>query len=170
MPYTIRKSKCKQTDGDQGRYVMSYTDNKGRKHRNCHTSRAKARAQISAIEMPEGIEELEEGWIPLASQIAELLEEELARLAGSLQLESGRGERVRSQRALDYARRIGFTHDPEEDATVEQLISGIMRGELAPRDVPHDLVPAVARGLRDEGERGLAVELIDTHLLDEGDG
>ena len=55
MPYTIRKQKCKQSDGDSGSYVLSYTDRKGKKHRNCHTSRKKAQAQISAIEA-EGIE------------------------------------------------------------------------------------------------------------------
>lgn len=83
MPYKIRKAKCKQTDGDSGSYVLSYTDNKGKKHRNCHTSRKKARAQISAIEMPEGLEDIDESWVPLATQITEILEEELAELAGS---------------------------------------------------------------------------------------
>ena len=53
MPYSIRKAKCKQTDGDSGGYVLSYTDNKGKKHRNCHTSRKKAKGQIAAIEMRE---------------------------------------------------------------------------------------------------------------------
>jgi len=50
MPYTIRKQKCKQSDGDSGSYVLSYTDKNGKKHRNCHTSRKKAQAQIAAIE------------------------------------------------------------------------------------------------------------------------
>ncbi|NBP01478.1 MAG: hypothetical protein EBU90_15330 [Proteobacteria bacterium] len=50
MPYTIRKQKCKQSDGDSGTYVLSYTDKKGKKHRNCHTSKKKARGQIAAIE------------------------------------------------------------------------------------------------------------------------
>jgi len=55
MPYTVRKQKCKQSDGDSGSYILSYTDKKGKKHRNCHASRKKAQAQISAIEA-EGIE------------------------------------------------------------------------------------------------------------------
>lgn len=50
MPYTIRKQKCRQSDGDSGGYVLSYTDNSGKKHRACHTSRKKARGQIAAIE------------------------------------------------------------------------------------------------------------------------
>jgi len=50
MPYTIRKRKCKQSDGDSGRFVLSYTDQKGKKHRACHTSKKKARGQIAAIE------------------------------------------------------------------------------------------------------------------------
>ena len=52
MPYNIRKQKCKQSDGDAGSYTLSYTDNKGKKHRACHTSRKKARGQIAAIEGP----------------------------------------------------------------------------------------------------------------------
>lgn len=58
MPYTIRKQKCKQSDGDSGSFVLSYTDNKGKKHRACHTSRKKAQGQIAAIEA-EGTEEVE---------------------------------------------------------------------------------------------------------------
>lgn len=60
MPYTIRKQDCKQSDGDRGTYVLSYTDNKGKKHRNCHTSKKKAKGQIAAIEA-EGVEEVTEG-------------------------------------------------------------------------------------------------------------
>ena len=50
MPYTIRKQKCKQSDGDTGSYVLSYADNSGKKHSNCHTSKKKAQGQIAAIE------------------------------------------------------------------------------------------------------------------------
>ena len=77
MPYSIKKQKCRQTDGDSGSHVMSYTDDKGKKHRNCHSSKKKAQAQISAIEM-------DEGWRPLAVKITEMLEEELAELAGEI--------------------------------------------------------------------------------------
>lgn len=59
MPYTIRKQKCKQSDGDSGSYVLSYTDKSGKKHRNCHTSRKKAKGQIAAIEA-ESVERLRE--------------------------------------------------------------------------------------------------------------
>jgi hypothetical protein len=52
MPYTVKKRKCKQSDGDAGSYVLSYTDKKGKKHAACHTSRKKAKGQIAAIEMP----------------------------------------------------------------------------------------------------------------------
>jgi len=52
VPYTIRKQKCKQTDGDAGTYVLSYTTKKGKKVRNCHTSKKKAQGQIAAIEGP----------------------------------------------------------------------------------------------------------------------
>jgi len=59
MPYTIRKQKCKQSDGDSGSYVLSYTDKSGKKHRNCHTSRKKAKGQIAAIEA-ESVDRLRE--------------------------------------------------------------------------------------------------------------
>ena len=99
MPYKIRKQKCKQSDGDSGSYVLSYTDNKGKNHSNCNTSRKKARGQISAIEMDES---LEESWVPLAARIADILEEELSILAGAFKLQEGdgssglkKGDRVR---------------------------------------------------------------------------
>jgi hypothetical protein len=55
MPYTIRKRKCKQKDGDAGSYVLSYTDKKGKHHSICHTSKQKAKGQIAAIEMRESV-------------------------------------------------------------------------------------------------------------------
>lgn len=59
MPYTIRKSNCRQSSGKKGSYTLSYTDKKGKKHSNCHTSKKNAQAQIGAIEMPEGDEILQ---------------------------------------------------------------------------------------------------------------
>ena len=56
MPYTIRKSDCRQSSGKKGTYTLSYTDKKGKHHSNCHTSRKNAKAQIGAIEMPESNE------------------------------------------------------------------------------------------------------------------
>ena len=50
MPYTIDKKKCKQSDGDSGTHVLSYTDGKGKDHDNCHTSKKGAQGQIAAIE------------------------------------------------------------------------------------------------------------------------
>ena len=55
MPYTIRKRKCKQKDGDAGSHVLSYTDKKGKHHSICHTSKQKAKGQIAAIEMRESV-------------------------------------------------------------------------------------------------------------------
>lgn len=52
MPYRITKRKCKQSSGKRGSYVLSYKDNKGKKHSNCHTSFKRARGQIAAIEGP----------------------------------------------------------------------------------------------------------------------
>ena len=89
VPYSIRKARCKQTDGDRGGYVLSYTDSKGKGHRNCHTSRKKAKGQIAAIEMPEAIEE---SWVPLAVRITHLLEEQLSELAGSFEANESSGD------------------------------------------------------------------------------
>jgi hypothetical protein len=50
MPYTKKKQKCKQSDGDQGNYILSYTDKKGKKRQACHTSEKKMQGQIAAIE------------------------------------------------------------------------------------------------------------------------
>ena len=60
MPYKIRKQKCKQSDGDAGSYVLSYTTKKGEKRRACHTSKKKAQGQIAAIEGPWEADESEE--------------------------------------------------------------------------------------------------------------
>ena len=53
MPYTVRKRSCRQSSGKKGDYVLSYTDNKGKKHSNCHTSKKRAQGQIAAIEGPK---------------------------------------------------------------------------------------------------------------------
>ena len=50
--YNIRKSSCKQSDGDSGSYRLSYTTKKGKKRSACHTSKKKAKGQIAAIEAP----------------------------------------------------------------------------------------------------------------------
>lgn len=152
MPYSIRKAKCKQTDGDSGSYVLSYTDNKGKKHRNCHTSRKKAKGQIAAIEMPEGIEE---SWVPLAVRLTEMLEEELAQLAGDMKLESLEGDIRRDSRKFHY--------NPEGDDEVLRIVHGIMDGSIGLDEVPEDLVTRVARGLRDEGEIDRGLELLNSH-------
>lgn len=51
MPYSIKKEKCKQSDGDSGTYRLRYTDKKGKKHSSCHSSKKSAQGTISAIEM-----------------------------------------------------------------------------------------------------------------------
>lgn len=79
MPYTIRKRKCKQSDGDRGGWVLSYVDKSGKKHRNCHTSRKKAKAQIAAIEIGESATEL--GSPTLVEVIRELVRQHLLEAA-----------------------------------------------------------------------------------------
>ena len=62
MPYNKRKQRCKQSDGDAGSYVLSYTDKKGKKHRACHTSKKKMQGQIAAIEMEADDASSNEEW------------------------------------------------------------------------------------------------------------
>lgn len=52
MPYRINKllNPCEQSDGDKGNWSLTYTTKSGKKVKNCHTSKSKARAQIAAIE------------------------------------------------------------------------------------------------------------------------
>lgn len=80
MPYTIRKQKCKQSDGDSGSVVLSYTDKNGKKHRACHTSKKKARGQIAAIEA-EGIFHDEK--LPISEQDEDLIRSLVKEVVGS---------------------------------------------------------------------------------------
>jgi len=76
MPYTIRKQKCKQSDGDSGTHVLSYTDKKGKKHRACHTSKKKAHGQIAAIEAESVDKSMKLSLNELRHIIRQVLEEE----------------------------------------------------------------------------------------------
>lgn len=84
MPYTVRKQKCKKSDGGSGSYVLSYTDKKGKKHRACHTSRKKAKGQIAAIEMETAMRTgntiQEKNMKIRLSQLRTLIKEEITRL------------------------------------------------------------------------------------------
>lgn len=51
MPYKITKRDCTQSDGDDGDFVLSYTDDKGKNHKACNTSKKNAQDQIKAIEI-----------------------------------------------------------------------------------------------------------------------
>lgn len=52
MPYRIRKSDCKRSDGKKGKYVLEYIPKGKRKYKRagCHTSKKKAHGQRAAIE------------------------------------------------------------------------------------------------------------------------
>ncbi len=50
--FNIRKSSCKQSDGDSGTHTISYTTKKGKKMRACHTSKKQAQDQVKAIKGP----------------------------------------------------------------------------------------------------------------------
>jgi len=52
MPYRIRKTKCKRSDGKSGKYVLEYIPKGKRKYKRagCHTSKKNASGQRAAIE------------------------------------------------------------------------------------------------------------------------
>ena len=50
--FNIRKSSCKQSDGDSGTHTLSYRTKKGKKMRACHTSKKQAQDQVKAIKGP----------------------------------------------------------------------------------------------------------------------
>ena len=74
MPYKKRKQKCTQSDGDKGKYVLSYTDKKGKKRRACHTSKKKMQGQIAAIEIGESVMKI------TAGQLRQIIREELTQV------------------------------------------------------------------------------------------
>lgn len=52
MPYRVRKSSCRRSDGKKGKYVLEYIPKGKRKYKRagCHTSQKKAHGQRAAIE------------------------------------------------------------------------------------------------------------------------
>ena len=77
MPYSIKKRRCKQSDGSSGKFIVIKTSNK--KKKSCHTSRDKAEKSINATyanktmqEIKDYFKQKEEGYLefdghPLAS-------------------------------------------------------------------------------------------------------
>jgi hypothetical protein len=148
VPYNIRKSKCKQSDGDSGSYVLSYTDNKGKKHRNCHTSRKKAKAQIAAIEMPEG-------WKHEAHEEINRLNEELSTLH-----EMRRSELTAAMRAMKSGEEMGYRYDEKSESQAQEIAEDLISGEMEPEEVPLYLVMNVASWLREKEEEGLRTRVL----------
>ena len=79
MPYTIRKQKCKKSDGSSGSHRLRYTDVKGKKHSSCHTSKKSAQGSIAAIEMRREADEFSEGEMKMERAIRRLVREALLR-------------------------------------------------------------------------------------------
>lgn len=50
--FNIRKSSCKQSDGDSGTHTLSYRTKKGKQRSACHTSKKQAQDQVKAIKGP----------------------------------------------------------------------------------------------------------------------
>ena len=86
MPYTKRKQKCKQSDGDSGGYVLSYTDKKGKKHKACHTSQKNMQGQIAAIEA-EADEKDEDTMVISESRLRKIILEEAKKIATEVQIQ-----------------------------------------------------------------------------------
>lgn len=79
MPYRVRKSKCRRSDGRSGSWVLAYKDKSGKSHSNCHTSKSGAEAQIAAIEGPKESQDVtgETTMKLTTSQLRDIIREEV---------------------------------------------------------------------------------------------
>jgi hypothetical protein len=116
MPYNIRKQKCKQSDGDAGKYTLSYTDNKGKKHRACHTSRKKARGQIAAIEAEGAGAEM-----TAREAMVEMNIDDLRMIIRELVKESVRAQRNKKRSSTDHDR------DGDKDSDFADVLMARMK-------------------------------------------
>jgi len=129
MPYTIRKQKCKQSTGKKGSYVLSYKDNKGKKHRACHTSRKKARGQIAAIEA-ESVERDQPMKITL-SEIRTLIRHVLNEAAYISSLDQVLGQ----NNVNNYLRML---NDPKNVKDIAKIVKSSLQSNLpAPNLMTH---------------------------------
>lgn len=109
MPYTIRKQKCKQSDGDAGSYALSYTDKEGKKHRACHTSKKKALGQIAAIEGQWEADEIDDKENVMTER---LLREMVRRLLS---------ERINTEQIIDAYQELESWRRPGAAVSVEDV-------------------------------------------------
>lgn len=162
MPYTIRKQKCKQSDGDSGGYTLSYTDNKGKKHRACHTSRKKARGQIAAIEGPR------EGYLPYSENMTQ--KSFLREVIQAVLLEVTQSD-LNSNKILGYAAEwatwealtgtSGFEIAVEEDPRINDKYAASSQDEKDLYQLMYEKMVSVARievdKIRSDPDKGLSM-------------
>lgn len=138
MPYNINKKSCKQSDGDSGSYVLSYTDKKGKKHNNCHTSKKKAQGQIAAIEGPREMDETDDmvfgGGGAEADEENDEMEEAILR--------QWVRERLLSEQAAPSSKAVCKINYPNHKAAADAIATAL--GATVQRTEPR----GAARGLR----------------------
>lgn len=87
MPYTVRKQKCKRSDGKSGNYVLKYKpkkptkkkkDSEGYVKAGCHPSKKSANSQRAAIEGgPREASEVPEETIMTESSLRRIIKEQI---------------------------------------------------------------------------------------------
>lgn len=87
MPYTVRKQKCKRSDGKSGNYVLKYKpkkptkkkkDSEGYVKAGCHPSKKSANSQRAAIEGgPRESQEFSEENVMSESTLRKIIKEQI---------------------------------------------------------------------------------------------
>lgn len=163
MPYRINKLKnaCTQSDGDRGYWTLTYTDKKGKKHRNCHTSKKNAEDQVKAIEaeayVPRGVNVLRKFVHQVLTEGRRVTKGYINSLIRRAVAEAGYLGSGYIKEAIVYSR-------PEAYRELMQHMDGDVSGEIMPLSSVRNLIKPghvvdvfiYARGYR--GRRG---ELID---------
>ncbi len=117
MSYDIKEKDCEQSDGDDGEWILSYTDKKNKNRKNCHTEIQNVLSQISSIEgiFPESNNTLKITRSQLKNLIKEEMKESLSR----------------HQSELSYS----HTNPPESKKALQKSYWKAHRGPAARADI-----------------------------------
>jgi hypothetical protein len=117
MSYNIKEKDCEQSDGDDGDWILSYTDKKRKNRKNCHTKIQNVLSQISSM---EGIFPESNNTLKLTrSQLKNLIKEEMKENLSSHQSE------------LSYSK----TNPPESKKALQRSYWKAHRGPAARADI-----------------------------------
>lgn len=147
MPYSIKKEKCKKSDGGSGTHRLRYTDKKGKKHSSCHTSKKSAQGSIAAIEMRRETDHHAEGELQMEMLVRRLIREtilreeltpadkreieKLARRQAQIEIERVVGPDFTKTVREEVTKAIGSKATKEEIAEVAEAVLKRLHRELA---------------------------------------